>query len=449
MKCWQKLCLFSLLGTALWGGIVPLEAEASVSSKSIEEVTGVAHVYGDGEKTAAAILTYPEKLMPRSVSADTFEVTGKTLEKAYVSDKNSVNGEEKAGPYVVLKFKYVNESFYGDLASRAKKDNQNEKGEDNRGPAPGGDAPMHSDRVAPDLSISVRQKGYILSAKDNLYTPGEFVKSTRTEEPVLNSFKQYVYTDPSTGYSMPYNLYLPKNYDPAKKYPMVVFIGDASVDTNDPKTSLYQGNGGTIWAEPAEQAKHECIILIPHYTDDLINELGMMTTDSNVWTPGLTLTWDLIFDVTKKYAVDTGRIYGMGQSQGGMANIAISDKYPDFFAAQLLVACQWNVEEMKAMKDKKLWIIVSQGDNKAYPGMRSAVSLWKSLGTKVVEDGTFWDTKGSWTDLEAKAKALEDTGYPMHFTVFKDGNHMYTWSVAYNLETVRDWLFEQKKEAAK
>ena len=66
----------------------------------------------------------------------------------------------------------------------------------------------------------------------------------------------------------------------------------------------------------------------------------MMTTDSNVWTPGLTLTSDLIFDVTKKYAVDTDRIYGMGQSQGGMANIAISDKYPDFFAAQLLVACQ-------------------------------------------------------------------------------------------------------------
>lgn len=67
----------------------------------------------------------------------------------------------------------------------------------------------------------------------------------------------------------------------------------------------------------------------------------------------------------------------------------------------------------------------------------------------MAEDGTFLDTKGPWDDLEAKAKALKDTGYPMHFTVFKDGNHMYTWSVAYNLETVRDWLFEQKKEENK
>ena len=40
--------------------------------------------------------------------------------------------------------------------------------------------------------------------------------------------------------------------------------------------------------------------------------------------------------------------------QGGMANIAISDKYPDLFAAQFLVACQWNTQEMEALKDKNL-----------------------------------------------------------------------------------------------
>lgn len=80
----------------------------------------------------------------------------------------------------------------------------------------------------------------------------------------------------------------------------------------------------------------------------------MMTTDENVWTKGLTLVTDLIHDVTNTYAVDTNRIYGSGQSQGGMANIAISDKYPDLFAAQFLVACQWNTQEMEALKDKNL-----------------------------------------------------------------------------------------------
>ena len=92
---------------------------------------------------------------------------------------------------------------------------------------------------------------------------------------------------------------------------------------------------------------------------------------------------DLIHDVTNTYAVDTNRIYGTGQSQGGMANIAISDKYPDLFAAQFLVACQWNTQEMEALKDKDLWILVSEGDTKAYPGMNDAVSRWEKLGTKV------------------------------------------------------------------
>lgn len=57
---------------------------------------------------------------------------------------------------------------------------------------------------------------------------------------------------------MPYNIYLPKDYDAdkAKTYPMVVFIADASANINDPKAVLYQGNGAIVWATPEEQAKH-------------------------------------------------------------------------------------------------------------------------------------------------------------------------------------------------
>ena len=28
---------------------------------------------------------------------------------------------------------------------------------------------------------------------------------------------------------------------------------------------------------------------------------------------------------------------------------------------------------------------------------------------------------------------------------FADGNHMYTWSFAYNIDAIREWLFAQKK----
>ena len=84
MKTWKKLCLASLVGTSLFLGALPVETGAYSSSEGIQSVTGVAKVYGDGEKTASSILAYPEKLVPGSISTDTFEVPGKTIEKAWV-----------------------------------------------------------------------------------------------------------------------------------------------------------------------------------------------------------------------------------------------------------------------------------------------------------------------------------------------------------------------------
>ena len=80
-------------------------------------------------------------------------------------------------------------------------------------------------------------------------------------------------------------------------------------------------------------------------------------------------------DVSNKYRVDKDRIYGTGQSQGGMANIAISDAYPELFAGQYLVACQWDTQEMEKLKDKNLWITVCQGDSKRKRSYRSGWPL--------------------------------------------------------------------------
>ena len=128
-----------------------------------------------------------------------------------------------------------------------------------------------------------------------------------------------------------------------------------------------------------------------------------------------------------------------------MTNIAISDKYPDLFAGQFLVACQWNVDEMEAMKDKHLWIVVCEGDTKAFPGMNAATERWETLGAKVARNATFWDSKAPMEEINAKVKALEEQSASINYSVFKGGNHMYTWSFAYNIEAIRDWLFRQKK----
>ena len=418
---------------------VEVPAQTKAESSGIRSVTSISLVYGDGEKPAAAAVEYPADLAADSLSAQDFSVEGQTITAVYTNDKPALTTKNVPGRYAILCFAHQNS--VSDQAMPAKKP----PADAGQGQRRDGDAPLHSNRQMPELSLRVKQTGIVQAKNGTVYSPAESViASTAQLEPSLDGFQQYVYTDPAMGYQIPYQLYLSRNYDAAKKYPLVFFIADASANTEQARMVLVQGSGAAVWADPAEQARHECIVLAPAYTRGLVDSLGMMTDDSNTWTKGLTLVSDLLFDVMHRYSVDTNRIYGTGQSQGGMANIAISDRYPDLFAAQYLVACQWNVDEMEAMKDKKLWIMVSEGDTKAYPGMNEATRRWEQLGSRVARSA-LWNSKSTPEEFAALVRQTESQKAAINYTVFQGGNHMYTWSVAYDIPGIRDWLFAQKK----
>ena len=431
---WKKLTAAVLIGTsfAMAGDFVydkKISAEV-LQVENILSVTGVAEVYGDGEKISCAILEYPKKINPKNLYATDFGVEGKILSAVYVNDKPEITNKSKAGRYVILKFANVNTAFDGNLNQKPDRPKNNS--------ARAGDAPMRSNRTLSNLNFTVKQLNTITAVDGTEFLPSEKAV-TKISAPEIEKFQQFTYTDPATGNSMPYNLYLPKNYNPNKKYPLLFFVADASANINEVTTPLFQGNGATSFLDK------DCIILAPQYTADLVDKLGMMTTDENIWTDGLTLITNLLFDVIKNYSVDENRIYGTGQSQGGMTNIAISDKYPDLFAAQLLVACQWNVDEMEILKNKNLWIVVCEGDTKAFPAMNDAVARWEKLGAKVARNKNFWNSKLPVSELNKQVKNLERQHANINYTVFAGGNHMYTWSFAYNISALRDWLFKQKK----
>ena len=437
-----KRMLLSLTGAGMmmFGGVFAAN-HASAAPSGVREVMGMAEVFGDGEKISTIALKYEKPIDASSVSGEDFQVEGKTIDFVCVNNRPALTANDRPGSFIVLHLANENTAYDGDLAQKP--------GREKRGkPEWGTDAPMRSDRKPPDLSVKVRQTGTVQAMDGTVYEPsGTTMGSTVTQEPVIESFSQFTYTDPETGSSMPYNLYLPKNYDEGKKYPLLFFVADASANINDVKTPLFQGNGATVWAEDAWQKNHECIVLAPQYTADLVSSIGMMTTDENVWTPGLSLITNLLFDVIGRYSVDENRIYGTGQSQGGMTNIAISDRYPELFAAQWLIACQWDVDEMEAMKDKNLWIVVCEGDPKAFPTMNAAAQRWESLGANVARNATFWNSKASPAEMEANVKALEAQGANINYSVFAGGNHMYTWSFAYDIAGIREWLFRQQKQS--
>jgi predicted peptidase len=426
-----KLALPVMIGLS---AIFPSGVSASPEAL---DVIGIARVFGDGEKVSEAAVLYSDPIDSATVDAADFEVTGKKIEAVSVNTVPAMTTRKIPGKYVVLTFKQENTVSMNPLGKKPPR----------RGGDPGsGKSIFHSDRVAPDLTIAVRQVGSVENTKGEAApVMSGALRSSRTLEPDLSRFTQQVYTDPKTGIQLPYNLFLPKDYDPSKKYPLVYFGVDMSGNNNDLTTPLYQGNGAIVWTDPEFQKKHPCIVVAPQYTDSLVNKLGMMTTDDNVWTPGLELVKNFLYAMLDTYSVDKNRVYGTGQSQGGMTNIAISDRYPDLFAAQYLVACQWNTDEMMALKDKKLWITVCEGDTKAFPGMNEATSMWENAGTQVARNTEYWDSTASPEELDQKADELIREGAPINYTVFKGGNHMYTWSFAYQIPAIREWIFAQHK----
>ncbi len=263
------------------------------------------------------------------------------------------------------------------------------------------------------------------------------------------AFKPFTFTDPDTGITLKYNLFIPKNYDVNKSYPLVLFIHDAGAVSTDVRRTLVQCLGAVVWATPSEQAKHECFVLAPQYSRVIVN-------DNSEASPEVDATVALVRAVMKRYSIDKNRIYTTGQSMGCMASIEMLIRYPDLFAAALLVAGQWDAEKMSVLTRANMWVVVSEGDRKAFPGMNAGMAALEAAGAKISR--ATWNGRASAEELASQVRSMIAEGNNIKYTVFAKGtvvpeglpddprnNHVYTWAVAYAIEGLRDWLFAQVK----
>lgn len=92
-------------------------------------------------------------------------------------------------------------------------------------------------------------------------------------------FTQEAYSDPDTGKELAFNVFLPEGYSGSGSYPLVHYIADASTVSDDPTTPLSQ-YGALIWASSVTQATDPCIVVVPSYTETVLDDHdGYTTTD--------------------------------------------------------------------------------------------------------------------------------------------------------------------------
>ena len=423
-----------LIQTAGATALLTLSGSALATANAALNATAITRVFGDGMRLVAVAVEYREPLT--AVDQSAYHVAGRHITSAYLSDR--IDGAPAAsGRYLILE---LNPDDDGALLTvkKGRPASQSKNDPAKNGPGKVGD----KNDSAPSLK----------PAEAEVQIGGGTLKTSRTLNPVFDDFQQYEFTDAATGKTVRYNLFAPKNPAAGARYPLVLFMHDAGVTGTIVKAPLYQGNGAIAWATSESQKDNPCFVLAPEYDEIIVDDTS---TASNY----LDATLNLIRALIKDRPIDEKRLYTTGQSGGGMMSIAMNIKYPDFFAASYLVACQWNPELLTpAMKDLKWWITVSEDDSKAYPGETAITEKLARFGAKAARGE--WNAQ--WTAAEfAEAFTKMDAEHAninfVHFaksSVFKTeaeanaggaSGHTATWKYAYNIAPIREWIFRQRK----
>ena len=266
---------------------------------------------------------------------------------------------------------------------------------------------------------------------------------------VKDKFTTDDYTDEESGLTVPYDVYLPDDYDESKSYPMILFIGDATTVGDDMEYSLTQGWGGVVWATAEEQAKHPSIVVVPVFPETVIDDNNGANKSEYLY-----LVPRMIQGLSEKYAVDTSRIYGTGQSMGAMTTLYTAANTPDLFAAVLIVDGQWDTSELAGLETQKIVYVAAGGDEKALQGQNDVKEMFDSLGVSYAQDSG-WDAQAASDELLSLCSTLFSQEETRNFITWEAGTvlngeggseHMASFDYAYKLEGVRDWVFEQRKE---
>lgn len=263
---------------------------------------------------------------------------------------------------------------------------------------------------------------------------------------VAPQFEQLEYKDAQTGITMKYNLYTPKKMDKSKKYPLVLFIADASTPGADATKPLTQGYGALIWATAESQAKNPCYVLVPQFSGVAVNDAYQKTDEVDVAVR-------LLNSVVADKNIDSKRLYTTGQSMGGMISMYYNVAYPDLFAASIFVDCHWDNGTFNQLVKHKFVYFIAGDEGKAAKCLEPIEEAARKEGVQYVYAA--WSAQLPEERQSELAQVMLDKGAPVNLFQFeaktvlpadgKGSEHMYSFDYAYKVTAVRDWLFKQKK----
>ena len=409
MSDFSRRQVLAIAGAGLAGAMLPQISLAAGATPTA--ATAITEVFGDGLRLIGVALEYADEQVGTQLAMTDYTVEGRRVTDVATAASTDPASAAPAGRFVLVM--------------------------------------LDPEDAAAQLYIAGGRSITRLDPKATVAAGGSSIATSGVRNLVVDEFQPRSFTDPATGGALKYNLFVPRDYDPSARYPLVLFMHDLSVTSDIQDQTLVQGLGAVVWARPEEQARNPCFVLAPQFDVQVVDD------QSNVDPQGL-LVVPLLAALQQEFSIDAGRLYTTGQSGGGMLCIALDIAHPDLFAASLLVACQWDTAKVDPMAGQHLFIIVSQEDDKAFPGQNAITDRLETLGASVHR--AVWN--GGWSDVEfdAACAVLRAQGAQMNYAALAAGTvlpagastecasaHRATWPIAYTIRGVRDWLFAQSK----
>ena len=254
-------------------------------------------------------------------------------------------------------------------------------------------------------------------------------------------FKRLSYKDPSTGVTVGYALFEPRHIVSGKRYPMVVFMADASTVGYDPTRAVSQGYGALVWATVRSQAENPCYILVPSFA-------GVAVDDSYAVTSEADAVLSLVRHVAEERQVDNRRIYATGQAMGGTLAMRYTASEPGLFAASVFVGSHCDPATVPMLAATPFVYINAGTTGRAAGCMDAVADILKGNVRRAS-----WSARLPIDEQNKLAERLLDSGAHASLITFDQGTVLpsdgrgsellYGFDCAYRLDPVRQWLFRQ------
>ncbi len=220
------------------------------------------------------------------------------------------------------------------------------------------------------------------------------------------------------GDTLNYRILYP-DYNPFRKYPLIIFLHGSGERGNDNEAQLKWGVMN--FATDQAMSKNPAIVIAPQCPENQwwsnynTNEKSRLLHLKDTPSKPMSLLFQLIQQIIKTSSVDTNRIYITGLSMGGYGTFDAISRYPKLFAAAIPVCGGGDTSKAQLFAHIPIWI---------FHGIEDVVV----------------DPKFS-TDMVA---ALIKLNVHPGFTLLPESGH-FSWIAAYNDPLLIEWLFRQHK----